>query len=186
MSKMKIFLRTLLVLLLAADLLFIFFNSSSTGESSDGISAKVTEFVLYVTVPRFKTLGEEERQAMIDKAHGTIRELAHLIEFVPLGASLSALILTFEDSRLVKKMKKLKFYLSCALLTLVFGVLYATFDECHQLFVKGRGFQIFDILMDSLGVICGLTFTFFVFAVIQKRKNKSKKPARQLQLNEDK
>ncbi len=36
------------------------------------------------------------------------------------------------------------------------GVLYAVFDEIHQLFVPGRMFDIWDIFFDVLGVFAGI------------------------------
>ena len=36
-------------------------------------------------------------------------------------------------------------------------LLYGVSDEIHQLFVPGRGFQFYDILMDGVGALIGLS-----------------------------
>jgi VanZ family protein len=38
----------------------------------------------------------------------------------------------------------------------VFCILYAISDEVHQLFVLGRGAQVVDVLIDSLGAFVGI------------------------------
>jgi VanZ family protein len=40
--------------------------------------------------------------------------------------------------------------------SLVFCILYAISDEVHQLFVLGRGAQVVDVLIDSLGAFVGI------------------------------
>lgn len=42
-------------------------------------------------------------------------------------------------------------------------VLYAVFDEIHQLFVPGRGGQLSDVVLDSIGAIAGIGIFGFLF-----------------------
>ena len=41
-------------------------------------------------------------------------------------------------------------------ITFAVTLLYGVSDEIHQVFVPGRGFQLYDILMDGVGALLGL------------------------------
>ncbi len=71
------------------------------------------------------------------------RKGAHFLEFLGLGF-LMQWNFAEPGSR--------KSFVSCFL----FCVLYALSDEIHQYFVPGRAFRSFDILVDSLGSLCGI------------------------------
>lgn len=47
------------------------------------------------------------------------------------------------------------------------AVVYGVLDEVHQLFVPGRFFSLFDIVIDALGVIVS---SYIYFLIIKKRK----------------
>ena len=47
-------------------------------------------------------------------------------------------------------------------ISIILSKLYALTDEVHQLFVPGRGFQWLDLVMDSLGILLGLSLYVFV------------------------
>ncbi len=44
------------------------------------------------------------------------------------------------------------------LISIIFCVIYASFDEFHQLFIDGRCGQFKDVLIDSSGSLCSLLF----------------------------
>ena len=52
--------------------------------------------------------------------------------------------------------------------SIILSILYAIFDEFHQLFINERSGKVTDVLIDSVGVIIGYLFIKF----INKRKNK--------------
>ncbi|MBO4601331.1 MAG: VanZ family protein [Bacilli bacterium] len=52
--------------------------------------------------------------------------------------------------------------------SILLSILYAIFDEFHQLFINERSGKVTDVLIDSVGVIIGYLFIKF----INKRKNK--------------
>ncbi|KKM81073.1 hypothetical protein LCGC14_1333430 [marine sediment metagenome] len=55
---------------------------------------------------------------------------------------------------------------------LSFPFLYAIVDEIHQYFVPSRYFDVFDILLDSIGVVGGI-FSYFLLRILyDKIKNK--------------
>lgn len=55
--------------------------------------------------------------------------------------------------------------------------LYAAFDELHQHFVPGRSGQFDDILLDSIGSLCGIAFALLTGYLIVRFfcQNRSKK-----------
>ena len=52
------------------------------------------------------------------------------------------------------------------------GVLYAVSDELHQLFVKARSCEAFDVLVDALGVLLAVAGLHLLTAVFLRRKRK--------------
>ena len=48
--------------------------------------------------------------------------------------------------------------------SLLFGVFYASTDELHQYFVPGRSARLFDVGIDTLGVLTGI----LAYLVIRK------------------
>ena len=160
----KNIIRVLLILLLIADMAFIFSNSAQTATVSSSASQSVTEIVAPVIVPHYKDMDETSKQQTVNSLESVLRETAHLLQFVPLGFALYLLLVT---SELPEKIRRI-----CLPITLLFGLLYAVSDEIHQLFVPGRSFQLFDIFMDTCGVtlgcIAGILVTVIFRSISQK------------------
>ncbi len=95
------------------------------------------------------------------KYAAAIRKIAHYLEFTALGALLSsAFYFTFEKQK--------------PLYSFAIGLLYAVSDEIHQLFVDGRACRVFDVFIDSLGVVSGIIFIWvvlFLFDRLKLRRN---------------
>ena len=83
-----------------------------------------------------------------------IRKLAHFTEYFILGIIVA---------NFIKNIHKKPYY------AIIFCILYAISDEIHQIFVSGRAFQIKDILIDSLGILCG---TYLIHKISIKFDNK--------------
>jgi VanZ family protein len=66
-----------------------------------------------------------------------LRKLAHLTEYAILGALLARAI-------------------GSTWLAIVLGALYATSDEVHQHFVRGRHAAWYDVVIDTVGVTIGV------------------------------
>ncbi len=81
--------------------------------------------------------------------------IEHFIEFFILGA---LLFLGF---------RSLKIYERAFLFSIALGIFYAFTDELHQFFVPGRYCTIFDVFVDSAGVIAGV---FIMCAGVLKRE----------------
>lgn len=52
---------------------------------------------------------------------------------------------------------------------LIFGVLYAVFDEAHQLLIPGRTGSLIDVSYDTLGVILGIALFVFLYQWFVRR-----------------
>ena len=156
--------RALLLLLLIADMIFIFSNSAQTASASSSTSHGVTEMVAPVIVPNYKDMDEQTQKATVSSLEVILREAAHLLQFTPLGFALYLLLTTFA---LPEKIRRLRIPL-----TLGFGLIYAISDEIHQLFVPGRSFQLFDIFMDMCGVAVGCAggmILLMIIGAVQKK-----------------
>jgi VanZ family protein len=83
-----------------------------------------------------------------------VRKSGHMFVYLILG-----LFVTNAFSYTIKNKSKLFNY------SLLFCVLYSISDEIHQIFVPGRACRIFDILVDSIGILFGVL-------IIIKKKSK--------------
>ena len=84
-----------------------------------------------------------------DLGFKTQDKLAHLIEFGILAILLRRFFIFNSRINLQKK-----WYL----LTLIVGCCYAVFDEIHQAFVPGRSADVYDVLVDIIGVVIVINF----------------------------
>ena len=89
-----------------------------------------------------------------------VRKSAHFILFCLLS------ILCFIAIYEIKKSVKISTLVSFSI-----TFIYACIDEIHQLFIPGRGSQIKDVLIDSIGAIIGLIVINLIFML----KNRIKK-----------
>lgn len=118
--------------LLICILTFIWGNSLMPGEISGAISNWVKEILAKIFV-----MGPEED----DGSGHLIRKLAHFTEFTALGATLGWLF------GMLKKGQLQPFG---------WGVLAASIDETIQCFVPDRGPSVWDVALDSCGVLTGI------------------------------
>ena len=133
----------------------IYSFSGATGEESQGTSMGIVK----VFVDSFFPFVKDEQS--INFLNFIIRKAAHMTEYAVLFLFGYNFTKTFNIS-------KLKTYLY----TFVFSVIYAAFDEFHQLFVGGRSGSIEDVGIDSLGVICMMMLIVFCEKIIKNIKEK--------------
>jgi VanZ family protein len=95
----------------------------------------------------------------IETAELLIRKMAHLSEYFIFG-----IIIT----HLLKKRSGLT-PISQIFLVVPFGITYAISDELHQSFVPSRTASEMDVLLDTIGLVCG-TFCFYVCVSIRQAK----------------
>lgn len=137
------------LILLGLNLAFIWGNSLMPREMSSALS-KLVGRVLSALLPSSGDLSQGQGQ-------GTLRKVAHFMEFASLGFILFRCLLY---SR--KKWMR-------SALPVMLGVLAAALDETIQLFSPGRGAQLRDVGIDSGGVITGVLIAVFFFRLFRKK-----------------
>lgn len=143
------------ILITIAVMLFIFVQSAMPGEVSGAESNIIVQFIAGFTG------WNEEALSII------VRKAAHFTEYAVLGICLSV---NMHDLQMRKAANEKPVtpatvdtvtnvtgitakYLVCAWLI---GTAYAATDEFHQLFVPDRAGTPTDVLIDSVGVACGV------------------------------
>lgn len=137
----KIIYSTLLILWL----IVIFNFSNQNGVISGGNSSGIIYSTLDIIYNIFN-ISKDNIYEVLSIIHNPIRECAHVFEYFVLA------FLTFKtlESFNIKENKYI--------ITILFCLLSASLDEIHQLFIVGRAFEYYDILMDTLGSILMLLF----------------------------
>ena len=130
----------------------IFYFSSCEADRSTEMSEYFSLKILLETAQKIgmaftsnRVWTPEEMVKFVQDLDYPVRKAAHLTEFAVLGMTI-VLALYFQKIR----RKSIK------LTAIAIGALYAASDEFHQLFVKGRSCQLFDVGVDSIGVCIGV------------------------------
>lgn len=97
-----------------------------------------------------------------------IRKLAHFSIYTIGGFLIMNYFYDIQDEN-----KKFNFK-NKILYSIFLGAIYAVTDELHQFFVPGRSARIFDVGIDTLGVITGVLIYLGVIKCINFIKNVSK------------
>ena len=150
---LKLQIKTVGIILILIWMVSIFAFSGQVGTESSGTSRKVTEFIVQLVSDK----SVEENEELIGNLDKIIRKLAHYTIYT-LGG-----ILIYNYANTTDKSKKEKILYSIA-----FGAGYAITDELHQFFVPGRSARIFDVGIDTLGVITGVFIYLAMTRIIQK------------------
>ena len=130
--------------LLICMLVFIWGNSLMPGPVSQAIS----NFVQKVLFKTEITPGE------IPAGSTLVRKLAHFTEFTALG------VLLFWRFAMLAKPGKYAFFTGAAV---------ACIDECIQAFTPDRACRLYDMALDSLGVLTGIALLHFGHTFLKKR-----------------
>ena len=128
--------RWILYIVLGLIVFFIWDNSLQNGGTSDGFSLIFAEWL----APIADKLGFYGNIWALNRI---IRKLAHLTEFTILGGVLYVVLRRYIEYGTVVK-------------TIGVGIVIACLDEFIQLFSLGRSSQVFDVLIDTIGIIIGI------------------------------
>ena len=152
--------RGMLITALIAIFVTIFGFSNQNAETSSGLSQKVTNFVVEL-IPRIKNMPEPEKENVVDRVESIVRKIAHYSIYTLVGILLMSLMSTYK----IKELDRIA-------VSLIIGVIYASTDEIHQVFVPGRGPQITDVILDSMGVLTGIFIVMLVLKIHGKCRHK--------------
>ncbi len=140
--------RAILIILLILTFFQIFRFSNQNGEKSSGISRKITTAVTK-NVKKIQELDKNKQEEVLEKIEKVIRKLAHFSIYMVVGILMMLLMNTYK----IKQFDKIS-------ISLITGIVYASSDEIHQLFIPGRSAMITDVLIDTLGVSVGILLMF--------------------------
>lgn len=138
----------------------IFYFSSQPARQSDNTSEGfiVTLIKLFDVSDAFSQSEIEEIAAALN---GPIRTLAHFSIYALLGFLIALLLNEYAF-----------IYPNIIFYSVFSSFLYACSDEYHQTFIAGRSAQLEDIIIDTLGSLCGAVFALLVIVLVKKyRKN---------------
>ena len=142
--------RWILYIVLGLIVFFIWDNSLQNGGTSDGFSLIFAKWI----APIANKLGFYGNIWALNRI---IRKLAHLTEFTILGGVLYVVLRRYIEYGTVVK-------------TIVVGIVIASLDEFIQLFSLGRSSQLFDVLIDTVGIIIGISVVKLTYYISHDKR----------------
>lgn len=143
-------------------MIVVFSFSNQQGKYSGNISKTIATKIIEVIDVQNK-LPNKEKEVRIQIVEPIIRKLAHYSIYILGGILILNCIYTFTS---VGK--------RAIICSSIIGILYAISDETHQLFVSERSGNIADVIIDSLGILTGITIYLLVqkiFKIFAKKTN---------------
>lgn len=153
--------KTILTLLLAFMLVFIWGNSLLSREVSGNISDTIMEWMntaaerLGLGENFFTFMADEDGDGELEETSHLIRKAAHITEFAAFAALLYLRL----------ELPGKKGFLTCLLLSAATGGI----DETLQI-LSHRGSQLKDVGIDALGALLGLLITILILHRIRRKK----------------
>jgi len=129
---------------------FIWDNSLQNGGNSDGFSLIFAEWL----APIADKLGFYGNIWALNRI---VRKLAHLTEFTILGGVLYVVLRHYIEYGTVVK-------------TIGVGIVIASLDEFIQLFSLGRSSQLSDVLIDTVGIIIGISVVKLTYYISHDKR----------------
>lgn len=142
--------RWILYIVLCLIVFFIWDNSLQNGGTSDGFSLIFAKWI----APIANKLGFYGNIWALNRI---IRKLAHLTEFTILGGVLYVVLRRYIEYGTVVK-------------TIVVGIVIASLDEFIQLFSLGRSSQLADVLIDTVGIIIGISVVKLTYYISHDKR----------------
>lgn len=121
-------------------MILIFYLSNQPASDSNELSTGITDVIL-IAVEKVAPSSD----IMLGNVNHLVRKNAHFFIYLVLGL----LVLNSLSLSEINRCKEMG-------IALLICVLYAISDEAHQLFIPGRGAQIKDVFIDSLGAVLGV------------------------------
>lgn len=156
----KKYIKVIKIILIIIWMIVVFIFSNQGGNESGEISSKATKVVANIVAKDKK----ESKEQIVEKFEIVVRKGAHYTIYTIGGF----LIINYTYS--MEKAKKEKIFYS-----LLFGIFYASTDELHQYFVPGRSARLYDVGIDTLGVLTGIGLYLVVINSITKVAKKNGK-----------
>ena len=142
--------RWILYIVLCLIVFFIWDNSLQNGGNSDGFSLIFAEWL----APIADKLGFYGNIWALNRI---VRKLAHLTEFTILGGVLYVVLRHYIEYGTVVK-------------TIGVGIVIASLDEFIQLFSLGRSSQLSDVMIDTVGIIIGISVVKLTYYISHDKR----------------
>ena len=139
----------LLILVLIGCITIFCFSEFSAGEStkqSKGLTYNVIKFL------NGDKLNEKELTKLTKKVNPLVRKIAHFSIYMILAIFTYMFI---EELNIKSKSEKERLRKNI-IYTCIFCIIYAVFDEIHQIYVPGRTGKAIDVIIDTLGSCMGI------------------------------
>lgn len=132
-------------------MVFIFGFSKDTGDASSSLSLTITSKIVDI-IEYNKDITEYEYNNLVEMLHTPVRKAAHMTEYAILAILICIPLIINTNVQNIK----IRDYGQIFLIAFIICIIYAVTDEIHQLFVPGRTGKITDVLIDSVGALCGV------------------------------
>lgn len=159
-NKKKTIIQIIDIVLILMWMATVFCFSNQNGTKSSGTSRTVTEIIVQPILGK----DEKKNETIIKDTEKVIRKLAHYTIYTVGGM----LIINFANTTEKARKKQI-------LYSIMFGLTYAITDEIHQYFISNRSARIFDVSIDTLGIITGI----LIYSVIKKHVKNIKEKAQE-------
>ena len=143
-------------------MILVFIFSNEGGVDSSGTSGNTIRQILILFKKDWDLVQLENTIEMLQPI---VRKLAHFTLYAVGGFLIYNLN---SKSEKIKKLEQRYSYINKYTITIIFGIFYAITDEIHQIFVPGRDGRVFDVCVDTLGVIFGLGICRFLKKITKK------------------
>ena len=154
--------RLLTTVLTLGVMVMIFLFSTEPAEQSNQTSGVISDRVVEILHPEYRTASPERRQAIYDEAQHLVRKTAHFTGYMLLGLAMRCCLESWFGRR--------KWLIPAAWAG---GTVYAGTDELHQMLVDGRSGQWSDVLLDSSGVMTGVLLASLVITLAGRRRKEA-------------
>ena len=98
-------------------------------------------------------LSEKELEKLTKKVNPIVRKVAHFSIYM----ILAIFTYMFIENLNIKSKSERERLRKNIIYTCIFCIIYAIFDEIHQIYVPGRTGKPIDVIIDSLGACMGIT-----------------------------
>ena len=112
-------------------------------------------------------LTEKELVKLTKRVNPVIRKIAHFSIYMILAIFTYMFI---EELNIKSKSEKERLRKNI-IYTCIFCIIYAIFDEIHQIYVPGRTGKVIDVIIDTLGACMGITIILIRNKFNYKKKN---------------
>lgn len=155
--------RKIVLTILTLFWLFIIFQfSAAPADESSQMSLSVGHAIGHIFIPQYDEWDLKRQDDFAKEVEYPIRKCAHASEYAVLGILLTATLAAWN-----MKSKNNIF------ISLIAGVIYASSDEFHQLFVPGRDGRVTDVMIDSLGLLAGILAVHLAAHLISSLRQKN-------------